>query len=266
MPASVDLVDVVLPAAGRIAPPFSTQVGTEVKALIQLEGATLLARLIGALRASDRVGRIVVIGPREVADHPDAALADALLPDAGSGPANVFAGLHHLAPDVTSGNAPARRVMIAATDLPFVTPHAVGAFLDACPAGADISLGVVGREPFEAQFPDIGGTWVRLRDGEWTLGCAFLVDPVAAQRARPHMERVFEARKSQWQMARLLGPLFVARWLGRRLSIAHVEERCATLLGCQGAAVVAAPAWGFDLDTQDEYHHAQRLLARQPPA
>src|SRR5207244_12927664 len=90
---------------------------------------------------------------------------------------------------------------------------------------------------FDERFPGTTSEFVRLRDGEWTMGCAFLVNPAAAVAHRIHIERVFDARKSQLAMARLLGPLFIARFVTRRLEIAHIEARCSQILGCAGAAV-----------------------------
>ena len=48
------------------------------------------------------------------------------------------------------------------------------------------------------------GEYVRLRDGKWTMGGVFLVNPAALEANRLHIERVFAARKSQIAMARLL--------------------------------------------------------------
>ena len=82
---------------------------------------------------------------------------------------------------------------------------------------------------------------------------AFLVRPDALRRSRVQIERVFAARKSQPAMARLLGPVFIARFLTRRLSVAHIEARCGHILGCRGQAVRgAAPELAFDIDTMDD--------------
>ena len=61
--------DVILPAGGRITGDFAKMAGTEVKALISLDGQTILKRTIEALQATKRVGRLVVIGPPAALRH-----------------------------------------------------------------------------------------------------------------------------------------------------------------------------------------------------
>ena len=248
-------LDAILPAAGRISGDFAVEAGTEIKALIPLGGRTVLERTLETLRVTGRVGRVVVIGPGEVASHPGARAAEVVLPPDNSGPANIFRGLEWLYQ--ANGGRHAERVAILTTDLPFVTPQAITDFLDAAPKEADACVPLVTRREFEARFPGAEIDYVRLRDGEWTMGCAFLVNPEAVARNHHLIVRVFAARKSQLAMARLLGPLFIVRFLLRRLTVREIEQRCLQILGCTGSAVRAcAPALAFDLDDLVDYRYA----------
>jgi len=229
------------------------ETGTEIKALIALDGRTLLERTIATLRATGRVERIVVIGPREVVEHPGARAADAALMEAGSGPANILRGMEWL-PGAGGGS---ERTLVITTDLPFLTPSAVTGFLDACPPQADICLPLTRRAEFEGRFPGLAIEYVRLRDGEWTMGCAFLVNPAAIARNRQMIEHAFAGRKRQLAMVRLLGPLFILRFLFRRLGVADIERRCVQLLGCTAAGVPGcAPELVLDIDGPQDYHYA----------
>lgn len=247
-------IDVILPAGGRIAGAFAEEAQTPVKALIAWDGATVLERTLHVLRASERVGRLVVIGPAEVASHSSAVrAADAVLPEGTSGPDNIFRGLDWL----QNNGRPNTRVLIVTTDLPFLTAEAVSGFLNACPPDIEICLPAIRREAFEARFPGAINQYVPLRDGAWTLGCAFLIDADALLRSRVHIERVFRARKSQFAMAQLLGPVFTTRFLFRQLSIPDIERRCSQILGCQGRAVMDCSAeLAFDIDTIEDYQYA----------
>jgi len=248
-------VDAILPAAGRISGDFAAEAGAGVKALIELGGRTVLERTIAALRATGRIGRIVVIGPEEVTAHPAARAADAALPEGGeSGPSNIRRGLEWVR-DASGGHAD--RVLIVTTDLPFITPEAITRFLDACPLDLDICIPLLRREEFEARFPDFPLEYVRLRDGEWTMGCAFLVNPEAIIAHRARIEQVFALRKSQLGMMRLLGPLFIVRFLLKRLTIKDIEQRCLDILGCTGGAIHGCPPeLTFDIDLPREYRYA----------
>lgn len=248
-------MDAVLPAGGRISGPFAAEAGAEVKAVLRFAGSAILERTIAALRATGRVGRVVVVGPPGLADHPAARGADAVLPEGESGPDNIFRGLHWLRQ--SSGVQPEERVLVITTDLPFLQAEMLVEYLEACPAGADLCVPLVSREEFQARFPGAQNQYVKLADGEWTMGCAFLLDPEALIANKRHIERAYAARKSQLAMARLLGVRFTLRFLTRQLTISDIEERCLALLGCAGAAVRGSPPeLAFDIDRPQDYRYA----------
>jgi molybdopterin-guanine dinucleotide biosynthesis protein A len=253
-------VDAVLPAGGRISSEFAEQVGGDVKALISFGGRTILERTLAALRATEDIGRVIVVGPREIKERAGQLAADAVLPEAGSGPANILRGLDWLRE--ANGGRCSRRVLILTTDLPFLTPEAVAGFLDACPRDLDFCLPVLRREEFEACFPHHWAHYVRLRDGEWKIGCGALVSPAAITRNRHLIERVFGARKSHLAMARLLGPLFILRFLTGRLTVRHIEHRSLRILGCSGTSIHGcAPELAFDIDYPRDYRYAVHRFA-----
>jgi len=255
MPARVDAI---LPAGGRISGRFAAEAGAAVKALIPLcDGRAVIERTLHTLRATGRIGRVVVIGPAEVAGHPAAREADVVLPEGGSsGVANIMRGLQWL----EEANADTRpdRVLVLTTDLPFFTPEAVTGFLDACPSDLDICLPIIERKEFHARFPGLPVRFARLRDGHWVIGCAFLVNPTALGRNRRLIERAFASRKSQILMAGLLGPLFIFRFLAGRLTVGMVEEQCLRLLGCTGKGIRGCPPeLAFDIDRRKDLHYVR---------
>ncbi len=256
-------VDVILPAGGRIAGEFARDAGAAIKALIRLNDETLLARTIAALRETGRARRIVVVGTHEDAELRAAASdADALLPEGETGPDNIFRALDYL----RSGGFPPRPVLIVTTDLPFVTAASFSGFLERCSPDADLCIPVVERAEYEARFPHAQNEFVRLRDGQWTIGGAFLVRPDALEKSRTQLDQIFAARKSQPAMARLLGPLFIARFALRQLTVAHIERRCGQILGVRGVAVRGcAPELAFDIDQPNEYRYAVEWTAAGSP-
>lgn len=257
--------DVILPAGGRLDEAFAQESGVSIKALLPIGDETILARTIQMLRSLDCIGRIVVIGPNEL--KKDAKKAHALIAEGQSGPDNIFRGLEWLQNNASSTNRvldSRARVLVITTDLPFVSSQSVLHFLESCPEDADICMPIVGRQAFDARFPDAPGVWVRLHDGEWTLGCAFLLRVEALTKSRPHIERIFDARKSQMQMAKLLGPIFIARLLTKRLTVAHIKERCERVLDCRGAVIQnAAPELAFDIDDAPEYRYVVEQMSNE---
>ena len=88
--------DVILPAGGRITGEFAQMAGVEIKALIDFDGETILRRTIHTLRATDRVGRIVVIGPQAALNEAQKAGANGLIIEGESGPDNILRGVRWL--------------------------------------------------------------------------------------------------------------------------------------------------------------------------
>lgn len=249
--------DVILPAGGRIAGEFAKETGAEIKALITFDGRTVLERTVETLRATGRVERAVIIGPEELKEHPAAGAVDVVLQEGASGIDNLFHGIEWLR-DHDDGQH-ADRVLVVATDLPFLTSKAVCGFLNACPPDSTICLPIIRREEFEGRFPGSVNEFVRLRDGEWTMGCVFLLDPKTITESRVHLQHIFDARKSQIAMLRLLGLPFILRWLTRRLTVDHIEARCTQILRSTGSAIRGcAPELAFDIDLPEEYRFALR--------
>jgi molybdopterin-guanine dinucleotide biosynthesis protein A len=247
-------LDAVLPAGGRIKGELAREVGTELKALLRFGPDTVLEQTLKTLRATDRVRRIAVVGPQEIARYAE-RLADVVLPETNSGAGNILRGLEWVR--AASEGTPAERVLILTTDLPFLSADAITGFLDACPAEMDLCVPVLNRQEFEARFARSHSRYVRLRDGDWMIGCAFLIRPQAVLRNRVMIERVFAARRSQIAMARLLGPWFVLRFLTRRLSVKQIEAKCLQLLGCAGVGIRGcAPELAFDIDYPEDYRYA----------
>ncbi len=253
-------IDVVMPAGGRIYGEFADEAGAEVKALISFNGKTVLEHSIEILRSTECVGRIVVVGPDEIAAHPVSKAADVVLSEGGdSGPANIIRGLEWLRD--TDGKS-ADRVLIVATDLPFLTPEAIVKFIGSCDPDADFCVPLVRQEEFESRFPGTEIEYVHLADGHWTIGCAFFVNPTAVIKSRPLIENIFTMRKSQFGMVRILGIGFILRFLFGRLTVKHIEKRCNSIIGCRGCAVYSSDAvLAYDIDKPDEYRYAASVIA-----
>lgn len=246
--------DVILPAGGRLKPDFAQKVGTDIKALIEFEGLTILERTLVALHSSGRVRRAIVIGNDALKKVPLDENCT-VLPETDSGPGNILAGLKYL---LKQPDAPTK-VMVATTDLPFLTPELINDFIDACPADKDICVPLVNKKDWEKRFPGSTATFVPLRDGSWTAGCVYLIDVKALEGSMPRIEKVFENRKSVLGMAKLLGPVFLMKFLFKTLTIPDVEAKIVSMLGCSGAAIPNAPVeFAYDIDDFEDYDYAMR--------
>ena len=258
MPAT-PVLDAILPAGGRLDPELAAKVGTDVKALIQIDGKPLLEHVLDAIQSSGMVRRTVLIGGEEVRKA-YGGRATLVLDEADSGPANMYNGLEAL---LAQPEAPTR-ILLATTDLAYVRGEHVKRLIEMSPIDKQIVVPAVRRADFEAEYPGTSSTFVKLKDGEFTLGGMFLIDADAMLSMRPHAEGVFNQRKSKLGMAKLLGFGFALRFLTGSLSLADVEKKIASLLGCSAVPLPGAPAeFAYDIDDWEDYSYA---VARQAQA
>lgn len=250
-------LDVIIPAGGRCDSTLEKVVGTNNKALIKFEGTSILATTLNALRSSGRVNRIVLIGPNEIYNSPERGKVDEFIPEGKTGPENIFLGLDWLSkqPD------PPKHVLIVTSDLPFFTKDTLTRFLDMCPDDRDFCVPLVSQEDYLDSYPTADATFVKLQDGVWTTGCAYLATLDGLKKAVTHIDKVFKNRKSKLGMARILGFGFVYKLLVRKLTVPEVEAKVSSLLSVKATAIRNAPAaLAYDVDFQDDYYYALNNL------
>jgi len=247
--------DVIIPAGGTISAAYAEKIGSPHRALAPLGPARVpvLQCVVDTLRQSGCAGRIVCVAPPGVAARINDV--DTWLPAGDRGPDNILRGLAALPmPD-----APA---WVCASDLPLLTPGAVAEFAERCDPTCAVSVGLVREGSYNAAYPSAPPSqFVPLRDaGPVTVSGLFGVRPSALLAHAGSLARVFDARKSQARMARLLGPRLLWQWATGTLTARAVAARAERILGCQVEALAnVAPSLACDMDTADDYTHAHQF-------
>ncbi|WP_027717165.1 nucleotidyltransferase family protein [Desulfovirgula thermocuniculi] len=236
------MVDAVVLAGSPNSGPLKECSPVPYEALIPIGPKAMVQYVVEALLAARGVGRVVVVGPREL-EGCLAGFPVELVPPGKDLLENVLRALERL--------PGAGRVLVASSDIPLLTPRAVEDFLEQCRGReADLYYPVVPREAVERSFPGPSRrTYVRLRDGVFTGGNLFLVNPEVVPRCLGFGQRFIAARKSPWKLCRLLGAVFLLRYLLRRLSIEEARDRVSRLMGIRGEVVISRYAEvGVDVD------------------
>lgn len=243
----------VLLAGGRLEGALAARTGTAWKALVPVGGTPLLEI---AWRAVAPLAPVVVVGPEEVRGWGERRPGDRWVASGPSGTENILRGL---------AEVPGGPCLLCASDMPFLDTGAVGSFLEACSAPADLHYPLVSKAEMSRAFPGYRRRYVPIREGWFTGGSAVLVRPAAVVAARATVERVFEARKNTLRLALMLGlPFLVGRLLGT-LSVAQVERRAERLVGLRCRAVVDAPAaLALDVDGPSDYEYLLSCGPRNP--
>lgn len=221
------------------------------KALIILEGQTLLARVVGALRDAG-AGDIAVISSHPEVRAEIARLGVEALDEAAGPSLSVQKAALHLGTPL----------LVTTADHALLQPAWVRRFISETPGDADVAVLMARRDTVEAAAPGTKRTWLKLADGHWS-GCNLFW--LANDRALAIIDlwrRVEAERKRPWRMAWILGPRMLLRFVTRRLTLRAGAERLGALAGIR-ASIVVTP-YGLasvDVDKPADLDLVRRLTA-----
>lgn len=228
--------------------PVAAYAGVAHKALIELRGQTLLARVVSALKAAGAT-RIAVIS-----SHPDVRAEIARLGvealDEAAGPSlSVKAG----------ADALGTPLLVTTADHALLEGAWVQRFLADVPTDVDVAALVAARATVEAAAPGTQRTWLKLADGHWS-GCNLFY--LANDRSLSVVDlwrRVEAERKRPWKQAQILGFGMLLRYVTGRLALKDAAARLGQLAGVR-AAIVETP---YGLASVDVDKPADLDLVRQ---
>ncbi len=201
---------VVLAGSRGGTDPVASYAGVADKALIELGGQTMLARVLDALRGAGIAQ--VAVAANAAGVVAEAERHDAQTLAAAAGPSASTA--HALA---TCG-AP---LLVTTADHALLRPEWVGDFLARVPDDADVAVLLARRESIEAAAPGSRRTYLRFADGHWS-GCnLFLLATPRAEAAVRLWQAVEQDRKRPWRIVGRLGPGLLLRYLAGRLTLAE---------------------------------------------
>lgn len=240
----------VITAGGMVEGRFADAIGTPVKALARLGTRTLLDVAIEAC-AGAGIDRIAVVGGDAVKS--DLAGRDVRVIDAAiDGATNVLRALDAW---------PGERFLYLTSDLPFAEAAGLREFIARSEPFA-LTMALSTSTAYDARFPGAPPNGLVLRGERIVNGCAFVIDQSAVAPARALATRFFDARKSLFALAQLLGPAMCLRFIVKRLGVADIERYACRVLGIAVGAIHGAdPGLCYDVDTLAEYEYACTRLA-----
>jgi len=235
----------VITAGGTVAGAFAAAIGTDVKALAPFRGGTLLDVALAACGAAGIDG-VAVVGGEAVRAHL-AGTGVRVIDAAADGGTNVLRALDAW---------PGERFVYLTSDLPFAGGDGLRDLI-ARSAGAAVTMALADGAAYDARFPGAPPHGVTLRGERIANGSAFVFASEAVAPARALATRFFDARKSLFALARLLGPSLCVRFATKRLGIPEIEAYGRRRLGLPVAALRGCdPGLCYDVDTLDEYRDA----------
>ena len=246
------MTDIVIPAGGEIDAKFAERIGSPYRALAPLgpNRTPLLQHVVNTLRDAVPDARVICVAPEAVA-HAVAGV-DVWLPAGESGPENMRLGLSQARQD--------RPALLCASDLPLMTVRGIQKFVAACQSEAQVTVGLVRAGDYHRAFPGAPPSeFTALPEtGPITLGGLFQLQPDLLTRQSKLFDKLFNVRKSPWQIAGIAGPRLLWQLATRTLTLAAVVHRAEYLLGGSVQVVPDTdPTLAYDTDTFDDYTDAE---------
>lgn len=218
--ARMKVAAVVLAAAN---PGSELEQGVKAKALLTLGGRPMAAYVLDALLASRFISGLVYVGPTTAEL---AARVDAVVPGGEKVSESVKQGL-----EAALARFPGvQKLLVVTGDLPWLEAAAVDDLLENAPEAA-LVYPIIAREVSEARFPQATRTYARLKEGAFTGGNFFLLEPSAVSKLVPLVERFYAVRKAPLAAARLVGLATLLKFVLGRLSLREAEARVGALAG-----------------------------------
>lgn len=236
------MYDAIILAGGANNEPLVSYTSQSYEAMIDISGKPMVEFVAQALAASPRVSRIFVAGPSE-------ELAKCSFPEQ----TVIVAGGRTIMETISLGMKALgheRLTLVVTADIPLLTPAAIDDFLMQCACiNADVYYPIVARKDHERRFPGNKRTYVRLREGTFTGGNIFLVNPRIVPQCMEVAERIFANRKKPFKLCCQLGWTFVVKFVLGILKLDQVEQRVSEILGVKGAVIRSQYAeLGIDVD------------------
>lgn len=239
--------------------PLAAMAGVSHKALVKVGGRTMIERVVAALAAVPRIGRIVIAieRPEVLAPlaglHPPACRVPVVAVAAAAGPSATVARV------LQSGGTP---LLVTTADHALLRPEWLCEFLDACRPDRDVTTALARREAVIAAAPGTRRTWLRFADGDYS-GCnLFLLAHPAAAGAVQLWQRFEAERKRPWRMMLHLGVGMALRYRCGWLRLDAALARLGRLSGARiGVVELADGRAAIDVDKPADLELARRLAA-----
>ncbi|MDI6604743.1 MAG: nucleotidyltransferase family protein [Thermoanaerobacteraceae bacterium] len=222
------------------------------KALIKLKGKYMISYVIEALRNSGKIDKIAVIGDKVKLSGIDGV--DLLIEQGDSIIDNILIGIKPFKED--------KRILILTCDIPMLTKEAVIDFIEQSEAsGADLCYPIVKKEDNDRKFPGAKRTYAKIKDGTFTGGNIFYVNPAVIDKCINAANQFIAYRKKPWKLGKLLGIKILFLFIFRKVTIRELEDKVSELFNIKGKAIISSyPEIGNDVDKDEDIEMANKYI------
>lgn len=226
--------------------------GAAHKALILIDGETLLARVFAALKQAGATRILISCDAGPVADCAR-DLGGEIVPPASGPSGSVLAAF-------AQAGAP---LLVTTADHALLQADWVREIIDQTPDTADIGVMLAKRDAVEAAMPGSKRTYLRFVDGHWS-GCnLFYLRSANAQAAITMWQQIEGDRKRPIRIVRRLGFGTLVSYLLGRLTLQQGLTKLGANIGVNPVVVAASNGLAaVDVDKPQDLADVKALLAR----
>jgi len=241
--------------------PMAAYCNVQYKALISINGQTMLERVARALIASPYIGRMVVMAqsPEDLKAgfSPDLAEHDGIA-FVGSND-GIATSIHGV---IGSDIAP-WPVLVTTADNALLTGAILDNFFQAH-CGQDVAVGVVERRTMLATYPDARRTWLKFRGGAYSGANLFALHNAAAKPAVAFWSAVEKDRKKGWKIFAHFGPWLLLRALSRTIGFTDAMAQAGARMSLRAEPIILPIAEAaIDVDKPDDLELVTEILERR---
>ncbi len=246
------MIDCVVLCGGK-REMLAEEAGVDNKALVRIGDREMVVYVLAALAQVEEIDRLAVVGPVESLSFLCGDFSVEIVPEQDSILRNIHAAIVALGLE--------QPLLICTADIPLLTLSALQDFIEKCrPFEHDFYYPVVRKERCEEVFPSVERTYVTLKEGKFTGGNIFLINPARLEDSLERVERFLDVRKNPLKMVSLLGPGFLLRFVSKRLSLDEVAARFSQLLQISARPVISEyPEISLDVDKPKHLQLVRRL-------
>lgn len=226
------------------------------KALHQIHGKMMAEYVIDAVRSSKNIDKIALVGSESELQEPFSEKVDLIIESEGTMIENILVGVRHL--------GYCNHLLICTSDIPFITSEAIDDFIERSrETQADFCYPIVEKSISYKEFPDMQRTYVKMKEGVFTGGNIFYINPNIVEGCFDFADKLLNVRKSPLKMARILSINFLIHLILGNLSIEKAEKRFSEIMGIEARAIISNyPEIGNDVDKPDDILAATAHLSK----
>lgn len=227
------------------------------RAFIDIGGRPMLEWVLDVVRGSDFCGETLCIGNSERMMSAFGLKKDEVAEDLGSMLDNFVMGMKRFRDHP--------RVLCMTCDIPLLTVESLSDIASSISEiEAEIYYPIIDVKYFDEKYPGGKRTTQSIREGTFTGGNVFILNPESVLGNLDKIGSVIRDRKSPAKLVRLFGLPFIMKYVFKQLDLRGLENKASQILGAKMRGVITKhPEIGFDVDKPEDLTMVREIIAKQ---